>query len=137
MQGMSASFGILRNKTLSCNQSLNTGKDVMKSTFAYSSSGHSAGSALRNQAYWPLGSSNFSKKGSAQTAEQKSLRTQLGNLFSKIATQLTTSSNPFIWKTHDAAGQTVWNAKDERLGRVIFGVSESEMRVWLEERYRF
>ncbi|MGB3298290.1 MAG: hypothetical protein WBA76_08460 [Phormidesmis sp.] len=113
----------------------------MKSTFAYSSSGHSSGhslsSASSNQAYWPLGSDNFSNKGSARTAKPKSLRTQLSNLFGKMAMQLTTSSDPFIWQTRNPAGQTVWNAKDERSGRVICGASESEMRVWLEERYRF
>ena len=101
----------------------------MKSTFTYNS--------LSNQAYWPLRPSGSQGTASYRTIDQNSLRTRLSDLFSLLVSKLTASSDPFIWSTHDAAGQTVWNAKDETSGKVIRGASETEMRVWLEERYRF
>ena len=104
----------------------------MKSTFTYSS----LGSFSSNQAYWPLRSGGSQRKG-YRTTERKSLPARLSKLFSKLASQLTASSDPLVWATHDATGQTVWNAKDETSGKVIRGASETEMRVWLEERYRF
>ncbi len=101
----------------------------MKPTFAYNS--------LSNQVYWPLRSGGSQRTASYQTADQNRLLTQLSNLFSMLVSKLTASSDPFIWSTQDASGQTVWNAKDETSGKVIRGASETEMRVWLEERYRF
>lgn len=101
----------------------------MKPTLAYNFSG--------NQAYWPLRSGGSQRKASYETTEPKSFRTRLNNLFSLIVSQLTASSDPLIWSTQDAAGQTLWNAKDQTSGKVIRGASETEIRVWLEERYRF
>lgn len=44
-----------------------------------------------------------------------------------------TSSEPQIWKADSS--QDVFNARDPRTGRVLYGATEAEVRVWLEERY--
>ena len=102
----------------------------MKSTFTYGS----LNNQVSNQAYWPLrgGSSSNSPKASHRLG----LR-WLNNLFSVLVSQLVSSSDPLVWRTEDASGEAVWNAKDTASGKVIRGASEAELRVWLEERYRF
>ena len=85
---------------------------------------------FKNQAYWPL-------RETAASSEKSGLKAQLGNLLQTLFAQCAGSSDPHVWTAKDAEGQTVWNAQDVVSGKVIRNVSESEMRVWLEERYRF
>jgi len=59
----------------------------------------------------------------------------LHDLRQRIAAHLSVSSEPHVWQTQNDAGQMVWSAYDPSNGRAIHGVSESEMRIWLEERH--
>ncbi|MGJ3248472.1 MAG: hypothetical protein ACFE0I_20615 [Elainellaceae cyanobacterium] len=59
----------------------------------------------------------------------------LHDLWQRVAAHLSVSSEPHVWQTQNDAGQTVWSAYDPSNGREIHGVSESEMRIWLEERH--
>jgi len=82
-------------------------------------------------AYWPLQLNRASK------APQQTLKARLQNLTKTLICQLTASSEPCVWPTQDASGQTVWNAKDAASERAILNASETELRIWLEERYTF
>ena len=82
-------------------------------------------------AYWPLHSNQASK------TSQRSLRVQLQNSVQTLIHQLSGSSTPQVWSTQGADGQTVWNAQDIASERIIRNASETELRVWLEERYTF
>lgn len=84
-----------------------------------------------NQAYWPL------PLRSSQKSAQASWKVQLRNLFRSFVAQLTDASELRVWKSHDGAGDTLWNAYDSVSNRVIRNASETELRVWLETRYQF
>ncbi len=84
-----------------------------------------------NQAYWPLRSNN------AQKLTRKRLSNRLSDLFRSLISQLSSETGPAIWQTHEAGGRAVWSAEDRASGRSIRGVSEAELRVWLEARYQF
>ncbi len=88
-------------------------------------------SLQNNQAYWPLRSNN------AQESTQKRLSSRFNDLFRSLISQLSSEAGPAVWQTHDAAGRAVWSAEDRASGRSIRGVSEAELRVWLEARYQF
>ncbi|PZO13447.1 MAG: hypothetical protein DCF25_16130 [Leptolyngbya foveolarum] len=94
-------------------------------------SNYQANRLASRSAYWPVRSNRSSKK------PQQSLRTQLKNLAQTFVCQLGGSSEPRVWSTQDANGQTVWNAQDSASNRIIRHVSETELRIWLEERYTF
>lgn len=40
-----------------------------------------------------------------------------------------------VWQSRDRKGHTWWNAYDPATGKSISLDSESEMRMWIEERY--
>ncbi|MEM8505300.1 MAG: hypothetical protein AAF716_19370 [Cyanobacteria bacterium P01_D01_bin.1] len=87
-----------------------------------------------NQAYWPFASSSL--QSSLSNTLYKAVQ-QIGRLSANVLSLLSVSSDPHVWATCNAAGKTVWNAEDPISGKVILGVSETELRVWLEERYQF
>ncbi len=89
-----------------------------------------------NQAYWPFPEqTRFQPKAarsaahSARITPKKRLQTLLSKLYS--------STDPHVWSTRNAAGETVWSAEDLTSRKTIYNISEVEMRVWLEERYQF
>ena len=88
-----------------------------------------------NQAYWPLRSSRSRKP--ALNSTQKRVFNRISNLFRTLVSQLGGGDGPLVWQTHDAAGRAVWSAEDRVSGKSIRGVSEAELRVWLEARYQF
>lgn len=99
----------------------------MKSTATYRASG--------NQAYWPL--SQFSPSESSARAAKPKLKVRLQNLLNRFVDQLTAYDEPRIWQSHDATGNTLWNAYDSRSNRLLRDASENDLRIWLETRYRF
>ncbi|KPQ34551.1 MAG: hypothetical protein HLUCCA11_14725 [Phormidesmis priestleyi Ana] len=106
----------------------------MKSTLTYRSFN------ANNQAYWPLRwgreqSNDPSYNGQPSTL--KGIETQLKKMWKALALQMSDASAPHIWQTQDATGEIFWNAQDPTSGRTIRHASETEMRIWLEERYRF
>ena len=94
-----------------------------------------------NQAYWPLRhASQASDQRASQASDHKgqsNLKHWLKNLFKTLLYQMEGSAGPQVWSTRDEAGRTLWNAYDGVSGRTIHQASETEMRVWLESRYRF
>jgi hypothetical protein len=88
-----------------------------------------------NQAYWPLRASKFGK--SASNSTQKRVSTQISNLLRMLVSQLVGGDGPLVWQTRDVAGRAVWSAEDRVSGKSIRGVSEAELRIWLEARYQF
>ncbi|MEL6604172.1 MAG: hypothetical protein AAFP20_13205 [Cyanobacteria bacterium J06614_10] len=107
----------------------------MKNSLAYSLpnvyTSAQAGAKTINQAYWPKRLSNPDRD------PQKSLATKLKNLSRTLLSQLSGSSDPQVWQSKTRDGQVVWNAQDSLTGRVIHDASETEIRIWLENRYRF
>lgn len=61
--------------------------------------------------------------------------TRLGNMWQRLRMQLSPSSEPQVWRSFDESGQATWNADDPTTGEKIRGISEHEMRIWLEERH--
>ncbi len=88
--------------------------------------------AASNQAYWPLPSGGLKPSRFKKTAQLK-----LNTFLRTLVAQLSASNDPSVWKTRAADGQMVWNAHDRTSGRTIRGVSETELRIWLESRYAF
>lgn len=72
---------------------------------------------------------------SNQTAKQNlNLGAKLSDLWQRTLAYLSTSSEPYVWRTQ-AADQVVWNAYDPVSQTTIERVSADEMRSWLEERH--
>lgn len=86
---------------------------------------------VSQSAYWPIRSNRTSK------VSQRNLKAQLQNLAQTLICQLSSSSEPQVWSTQDVNGQIVWNAQDSASDRIIRNASETELRIWLEERYTF
>jgi len=63
------------------------------------------------------------------------VKSEIAHLWGAIASFLSVSYEPHLWKTTDSTGQVTWNAYDPKTGRSAQYLSEHEMRVWLEERY--
>ncbi len=82
-------------------------------------------------AFWPFHSTN------SPISTQRSLKSRLNTLLQTLAYQLCGSSDPYIWSTQDASGQTIWNANDRASDKIIRNASETELRSWLEKRYMF
>ncbi|MBE9061051.1 hypothetical protein [cf. Phormidesmis sp. LEGE 11477] len=87
-----------------------------------------------NQAYWPLRRSAIA---SNQSKGQSDLKRWLKNLFRTLLSQMAGTAEPQVWSTQDTAGQVLWNAYDGASGKIIRNASETEMRIWLENRYQF
>ena len=91
-----------------------------------------------NQAYWPLRSASHVLGQSKRASKgQSTPKRWLKNFFSMLLAQMEETADPQVWATHDAAGHTLWNAYDSASGRIIRKASETELRVWLENRYQF
>ncbi len=58
----------------------------------------------------------------------------LRQVFQRLFTVLTAGDQPRVWQVSDGKNR-LWNAYDPVTDCQIEGVSEAELRVWLEERY--
>jgi hypothetical protein len=59
----------------------------------------------------------------------------LKTIWQHFSTILTKSNELRVWQRTDRFGNTWWNAYDPATGRSTSVTSESEMRIWIEERY--
>jgi hypothetical protein len=50
---------------------------------------------------------------------------------------ITAGKEPKIWRSFDTEGKLYWNAFDPQSHRFVKDLSEAEMRIWIEQRYRF
>ncbi|MGG6237757.1 hypothetical protein ACQ4N7_03875 [Nodosilinea sp. AN01ver1] len=76
-----------------------------------------------NTSYWPI--HGFSPR--------HRLATQLKAAWETLLTHLDATTEPKVWKSADAAGQTLWNAYDPITQMAIDHASADELRTWLEE----
>ncbi|MEO0458639.1 MAG: hypothetical protein AAF152_18960 [Cyanobacteria bacterium P01_A01_bin.114] len=58
------------------------------------------------------------------------------NAVTWIRAQLFQSSDIQVWHTSTANGTPVWNAQDPKTQRAIYGVSEADIRRWIEQSHR-
>jgi len=63
-----------------------------------------------------------------------SWRDRLWQLWQQSIATVTASEPIQVWLTHDETG-TWWNARDRHTGRSIHHTTESELRIWIEQRY--
>ena len=95
----------------------------------YNSSYSSTNRKADRNAYWPFNASVTSH------LAQRTVKSQISSLLKVLVRQLTGSSEPRVWSSTDANGETLWNAVDMASDRTLRNATETEMRIWLEERY--
>jgi hypothetical protein len=66
-------------------------------------------------------------------------QSQAFSFFNRILQYLVNSvieaQEPQVWQSYDRQGNLWWHGYDPMTGRSISRDSETEMRIWLEERY--
>jgi hypothetical protein len=75
-----------------------------------------------------------------QGTEQKSVNKSnilsfLNSVWQHLVTTLTKAQEPQIWQSYDRYGNLWWHGYDPITGHLICRDSETEMRIWIEERY--
>jgi hypothetical protein len=70
-----------------------------------------------------------------QKSPTPGLKDKLVRVFQSVKAYLNVGSEPYVWKTTSAVGDSQWSAYDPITHTAIEGVSETEVRVWLEERH--
>lgn len=85
-------------------------------------------SQLNWQAYQKLEFPSRSKR-------QPSPWSKLNDVWQVVLTYFSASSEPKVWQSEDASGLSQWKAYDPVTGESAVYDSETEMRVWLEERH--
>ncbi|MBE9142267.1 hypothetical protein [Planktothrix mougeotii] len=63
--------------------------------------------------------------------------TKIQSTWNKMIAMVTAGKEPKIWLSSDAEGKRYWNAFDPQTHCFVEHLSEEEMRIWIEERYRF
>ena len=58
------------------------------------------------------------------------------NFWNALCQQLVKPAELQVWQTRDNTGSIWWSAYDPATGRLIEHVSEAQIRIWLEQRYR-
>ena len=78
----------------------------------------------------------------ASRQSQQKLGFQTWQLLVKMAAtiapfvaRLTAGSEPKVWSSINALGQVEWNIYDPFSDRSVSGLTETQVRSWLEERY--
>ncbi len=66
-----------------------------------------------------------------------SLWTRLTRLCQTFLRNLTTTAEPRIYQVPTLDGPFIWRVEDPSTGQIVYLASEHEVRVWIEERYRF
>ncbi|WP_035987358.1 hypothetical protein [Leptolyngbya sp. KIOST-1] len=76
-----------------------------------------------NTSYWPIHS----------ISSNRSSGIQLKAAWHWLLRRLDATTEPRVWKSTDASGQTLWNAYDPISQVAIDHASADELRTWLEE----
>jgi hypothetical protein len=76
----------------------------------------------------------FSQSEQKQVKKFK-LLSALNKIWQHSLTIFTKGNELQVWQTCDRFGNTWWNARDRATDRSISLASETEIRVWIEERY--
>ncbi|ARV57744.1 hypothetical protein BZZ01_03015 [Nostocales cyanobacterium HT-58-2] len=67
-------------------------------------------------------------------ASQVTLKSKIGRLWELLLGKHKRASELRIWHTGDAAGNILWSAYDSITRQSVQGLSEAEMRIWIEQR---
>ena len=67
-----------------------------------------------------------------QTSARNQRQGKFSNFWHETMARLMGSGEPQVWQSVNAAGQIAWNAYDASSEEAIYGVSEAEVRSWLE-----
>ncbi|MBE9182997.1 hypothetical protein IQ268_31160 [Oculatella sp. LEGE 06141] len=70
-----------------------------------------------------------------QPAAQPGITTSLNSVWNSLRAYLFTSSEPRIWTTVDSLGETQWHGYDPLTRQSVECTSETDMRIWLEQRH--
>ncbi len=64
------------------------------------------------------------------------LKLQVKRFWTEILAELGQRREPQVWQTSDPYGRLSWCAYDPETGKTVENLSEQEVRIWLEGRYR-
>ena len=67
--------------------------------------------------------------------EKSNLFSALKGIWQHLLATLTNNNELQIWQTTDNLGNTWWNGYDPATGRSTSLATDTEMRIWIEERY--
>ncbi|HEY9623406.1 MAG TPA: hypothetical protein V6C78_23820 [Crinalium sp.] len=67
---------------------------------------------------------------------QPSWWSTLGQALQNLFQPIVECSEIRVWQSFDESGQSWWSARDAQTGCSIHHVSEDQIRVWIEQRYR-
>jgi hypothetical protein len=59
----------------------------------------------------------------------------IAHTWQSLRNLLSVSDEPRLWQTTDSQGDILWNAYDPKTNHYVEGLTEQNMRIWLEERY--
>jgi hypothetical protein len=59
----------------------------------------------------------------------------LRTLYRTVAGRWGAARQPYAWATPSTTGQPLWNAIDPVTGQTVRGVSDHDLRVWLDHLY--
>ena len=65
----------------------------------------------------------------------KNFKLKIENFLNTVCAPIVAGKEPKLWLSFDQRGNCYWNAYDPQSNRYARNLSETEMRVWLEERY--
>jgi hypothetical protein len=80
---------------------------------------------LSSAEYWEL-------EGSVKEPKQESL---ISRMWQALMTKLSSSNDPHIKLKYSPSGQEYWHVYDPMSGQSRTFMAETDVRVWLEERY--
>ncbi|WP_008309266.1 hypothetical protein [Leptolyngbya sp. PCC 6406] len=89
---------------------------------------------MRSQAYWPSNHLTADLPSGLAHLGQ-TWKATMAELVHRAIAYLDVSHQPHVWKSLDPQGWTLWNAYDPQSGQWISKLSDTEMRIWLEQRH--
>lgn len=69
-------------------------------------------------------------------SSKPSLQSTLEQIWQSLVTALFESPILRVWYVYDELGRIWWSADDPVTGRSLHHVSETQLRAWIEQRYR-
>lgn len=91
--------------------------------------------AKRSINWWHFPLAHFVSPSTARIEDYPStLKARLAELWKSFLLNLKSSTEPRVWHERDREGNTLWNAYDPVTGKSVYGITEHEMRIWIEHR---
>jgi hypothetical protein len=81
---------------------------------------------------FPISSIGFTE---TPSPTHPSIWQKLSPLWQSLLDQFKTEEQEFrVWSTRDRAGEVWWSAESRRTGKLIFEVTEDQIRSWIEKQ---